>query len=135
MHFRILGRMRVALLVLLSVGCAQSEIPDDFTSGGDTGTEAAAADTGGAKTDTGTAADTTVEDTGSADTDPGADSTPASDSEFPDFGGGGDSTMMFPDGGFGTTCAMDGDCKSPFNCCELTKKVCGFKFGPSCMTF
>jgi hypothetical protein len=126
--------MRVALVVLLSVGCASSEIPDDYTPSGETGAETAAADTGTAKTDTGSATDTTIEDSAMSDAEP-LDTGAATDAEFPDFGGGGDAPM-FPESGFGTMCMADSECMSPFNCCEPTKKTCGFKFGAgACMTF
>lgn len=133
--------MRVTALFVafaITAGCASSEtIEDDYVPpDGATDTGGATVDAPG--TDTGTpASDTSVSDTGTASTDSTTvDDTGGGtmDSEFPDFGGGGDTGFMFPEGGAGT-CAVDTDCTSPFNCCEMTKMRCGFKFGPSCMTF
>ena len=135
--------MRFAFLTLasclFSVGCAES-VDSTYAENDDTGasseaaTDAAKSDTGAATTpDTGTIEDSTlVEDT----TSPADTGSAATDSEFPDFGGGGlDSGFPSFDGGFATTCTMDGECMSPFNCCDTTKSKCGFKLGTMCSSF
>jgi hypothetical protein len=126
------------LAIALCCGCAESQPPEEQTVTTDTG--AVATDTGVAKTDSAAPSDTITESDSFAPMDTSVDdtgSTPTSDSDFPDFSGpGGDSGgFPSPDGFSPGACTMDGECMSPFNCCEMTKMKCGIKFGTTCMTF